>query len=296
MKTITLNSFKNKSSEWISGFEKTRNDKYTDQRKLSKNTIEQYRTSIQKFIKYLEEKNVKQINKKVVLEYRKNLIDNFKPSTVNVRIVALNKFFYAHNLEVLTVKQVENKQDSTLDNIMTEEELNKMLQKCKELGKNRLALLIDTLANTGIRIEELKYFTAQNILSDNNNFEVDNKGKKRVVYLEDYIKEKLKTYCIEHNLKDDDVIFHGRNKKKLLNKSTIWKELKEVAERAEINKKFNVHSYRHIYARRMVNNGMSIDKLANILGHSTIEVTRIYTRDSKENYFNEINRILKKYH
>lgn len=295
MKSITINRFKKKSCEWIADLRKDQLNPYSEDKKLSNNTIEQYERSLNKFIKYLEENNINQINKSVVLKYRKYLIDNFKPSTVNVRIVSLNKFFYNHDLNDLSVKQVENTQKFSLNEIMTEEELQKFFKGCDDLNKRRLALLVDTLVSTGIRIEELKYFTPDNVNSDDNFFSVENKGKKRSVYITDTLKKKLLDYCKEEAIKDDEVIFHGRDKHKLLDKSTIWRELKQVADYAGINKKFSCHGFRHMFAKRMINNGMVIERLADILGHCSTETTRIYIRDDDKGNLNEINRILNQY-
>lgn len=295
MKQITVNQFKELSENWLNGLRAEATKENTDQKVLAKNTFKQYTKSIEIFLDYLKNNHLQEINKETVLNFRLFLNGKFKPNTVNVRIVTLNKIFNDNNLKELTVNKVANKQGFALDGIMTEEELKKFIATCYQLGKDRLALLVETLVNTGIRIDELKFFTADKILDpDIYFFEVENKGKSRDVYLTEKLKDDLQEYCKDNDLWEDEVIFHGRDKHKLLGQATIWKELQKVAKEAGINKKFNAHTFRHIYAKRFVDK-VEIDELANLLGHSSIETTRLYTKQTNEENHSDVENVLKLY-
>ena len=132
---------------------------------------------------------------------------------------------------------------------------------------------------TGIRISELKYFTVESIKS--NYIVAFNKGKERNIIVRQDLARELRKYCRENNIKEG-FIFRGEKKNKMPVESTIWRQMKKVAGASRVNKnKVHAHSFRHLFAQVFLNEySDNITELADILGHNSLETTRLYTRSS----------------
>ena len=135
------------------------------------------------------------------------------------------------------------------------------------------------LAMTGIRISELKYFTVENLKS--NYIVAFNKGKERNIIVRQDLARELRKYCREHKI-NKGYIFIGEKKDSMICASTIWRQMKKVAGAARVNKKkVHAHSFRHLFAQVFLNEyNNNIIELADILGHNSLETTRLYTRSS----------------
>lgn len=136
------------------------------------------------------------------------------------------------------------------------------------------------IAFTGVRAEELKVFTYENIQS--NYIETRNKGKIRNVILRNDLRRELLKYCRDNGIKSG-YIFKGKEDGTMIHATTIYKQLKRIASKAKVSKsKVHAHSFRHLFAIKFIEDSGDISELADILGHSSIETTRIYTMTTDE--------------
>lgn len=153
--------------------------------------------------------------------------------------------------------------------------------------KEQIAMIMETMCATGIRVSELRFFRVENI--QRGIVKVWNKGKCRLVILPQLLKKKLLIY-INKNCIRSGVIFRTRSGR-AKDRSNIWREMKEAAERAGIDpQKAFPHNLRHLFARTFYRETKNLINLADILGHSSLEVTRIYASDGLNEWKRNIER------
>lgn len=254
-------------------------------------TLVHYQHIIEMFISFLDDDH--EVTKADIMKFKNHLMKIYKPSTISNYITVLNKFIkYVEIVESngefdldhlknhkskLILKNIKVQQKASLEEVLEPEEFKKMLRYAKGHDELDMYFIMKIIAYTGIRIEELKYFTAENIKS--NYIEVRNKGKIRNVILRNDLKNELIKYCNEHNI-TEGYIFKGKKEGTLLHQTTIWKRLKKIAGHCRGIKlsKVHAHSFRHLFAIKFIQEGGDIGELADILGHSSVDTTRIYTR------------------
>lgn len=260
-----------KLEEWIN------EQKYQE---YSKNTLNQYKANVLKFINWL--KDDEKINKATTIAYKDYLYEldpRPKTSSINTWIIELNKFLKWLKLDDLTIKKIKQQVKSSNEEVLNIIDYKRLLRFAKSTGNIQLYYIMKVLAMTGIRISELKYFTVENIKS--NYIVAFNKGKERNIIVRQDLARELKKYCRENKIKSG-YIFKGTNKDKMPSASTIWRQMKKVAGKARVNKsKVHAHSFRHLFAQVFLNEyNNNITELADILGHNSLETTRLYTRSS----------------
>ena len=166
--------------------------------------------------------------------------------------------------------------NEVVENVLNEKEYNRLLEWALKLNRPRMYYLMETLAGTGIRISELEYITVEAVKKGNADFY--NKGKKRPVPIKNSLQKDLKRYCEEANI-TEGIIFKSRQGNPL-DDSYVWRQLQDIAGKARggLSKdKVHAHSFRHLFAKDFLANGGDLATLADILGHSSLETTRIYT-------------------
>lgn len=239
-------------------------------------TVENYVRSISKFIVWLCAQTV---DKALVLRYKEHLAKTCKLTTANCAISALNSFFDflgAPHLKVKTFK-IQREIFYSDDKELTKAEYNRLL-KCAKAKKNRrLFYLMQTICACGIRVSELKFITADAVLKKR--AAVMCKGKCRTVILPDKLCKILTRYMKEKGIKSG-CVFVTRSGRPL-NRSNIWREMNKLCKAAGVKKtKVFPHNLRHLFARTYYTYEKDIVRLADILGHSSINTTRIYTMES----------------
>ena len=163
------------------------------------------------------------------------------------------------------------------DKELTKKEYDKLIRAATINGDERTALAIQTICATGIRVSELQYITVDAIKSGQ--ALVTNKGKNRVVFIPKSLVQVLKKYVVNQNITAGPIFVtcNGRP----LDRSNLWKSMKRLCSIAGINpKKVYPHNLRHLFARTYYTQNKDISRLADILGHTSINTTRIYTRES----------------
>jgi len=267
---ITKSELKKQLEEFIA--------KHEDEEYENK-TIKDYKIAINKFINYLVDEEI-ELTKKLLRDYKTYLKENFSTATVNKYIIVLNKFIKFLGYNDLSLIKIKVQQKTSIDDPIWEQEHKRMLKWAKKLNMYDMYLIMKCFAFTGIRVIELKEFKVENL---DNYIEVYNKSKVRKIILRDDLKRELKKYCKENNIKSGYIFRSPVNKEKMLNPSTIWRRLKKIAGAARVNKnKIHPHAWRHLFAKKFIASGGTIDELADILGHSKIETTRIYTMTSNK--------------
>lgn len=250
---------------------------YLKDQELSESTIASYLRYVRRFLNYLQGRP---IEKQITLQFRDDFESRQKKlSTVNLATVAVNRYLQYLGKEGCMIKTKKYQHRRSLEHVITVEEYHKLLAYARENGQEKYYAIMKTLALTGIRISELSSITVQAL--EQGYTVVQNKGKTREIYFSDSLVDLLKEYCLKQGI-TQDVIFRG-NRGKELCREAVWKQLKILAERAGVTKeKVYPHSFRHFFALNYMKHFSNIFELADILGHSSLETTRIYLADSIE--------------
>ena len=249
---------------------------YLYEEERSDNTIQGYLRNLRFFVEWLGGRD---IDKTVVLAYKKELCKRYAPASVNAALSALNSFFAFmdwYECRVKTLK-IQRQLFTNGERELTKADYEKLLSAAKRKGDKRLYYLMQTLAATGIRISELQFIDRTAV--QKGQAVISCKGKMRVVLLPKQLCRILKEYIKAQGIKKGSV-FQTRNGKPL-NRSNVWKLLKSLCECAGVAKrKVFPHNFRHLFARTFYAMQKDIVRLADILGHSSINTTRVYTVES----------------
>lgn len=265
-------------------------EQFLYEKENAKATIQKYKTDIQTFYKFLgEEKN---ITKRKLLQYKEWLLERYKVSSANSMIAALNQFLDFLQIPGFKLKRIKMQKSLFVneEKELTKREFLKLLHTARNKGKEQLALCMETIASTGIRISELKYFTVENIKQGR--ITICNKGKYRKIFLPQLIRKKLLVFCKKQKIKSGYIF--ATKTGKLKNRSNIWKEMKMLKNSTGINgEKIFPHNLRHYFARLYYGVTKDITGLADLLGHSNLDITRIYTATTGEVYQKQLDEIIR---
>lgn len=253
----------------------------------SENTIEKYIRDINFFRVWLSGQEVTKI---LALEYKKELCEKYAPASVNAAISSLNSFFAFmewHDIRIKALK-IQRQIFSSKDKELTKAEYERLLTAAKSKKNERLYYLMQTICSTGIRVSELRYITTSAVKSGQ--AIINCKGKMRIVFLPKELCKMLKDYIKGNNIKSGSV-FVSKNGKPL-DRSHIWKMLKALCESVGVSKdKVFPHNFRHLFARTYYSLQKDIVRLADILGHSSINTTRIYTIETGEVHREQMQKL-----
>lgn len=240
----------------------------------STNTINKYIRDTKRFLNYLDGK---EITKQEVINYKNSLLEKYEATSVNSFLAAVNKLLEFKGKSELKVKYVRIQQSSYSDSdkVLTTTDYYKICRAAKTNRRNHL--IINAICSTGIRVSELKFFTLEAIKTGS--IEVRNKGKIRRIVIPEKLKNKLLKYAKSQKI-ESGIIFRTRNGNSV-DRSYIWKMLKKLAILSNVDgKKVFPHNLRKLFARKFYELKMDIVKLADVLGHSSINTTRIYLKTS----------------
>lgn len=256
------------TSEAIQNFKK-----YLREEEKSENTIEKYMRDVWVFTTYM---NGAEITKESVIAYKSNLIsENYAVRSINSMLASLNSLFSFLNWMDCRVKSIKLQRQIYCpeEKELTKAEYMRLVNTAKQKGNERLNLILQTICGTGIRVSELQYITVEAV--KNGEAIVSLKGKTRSVFLVKELQKNLLRYAAEQGIKSG-CIFITRTGKPM-SRTNIWREMKNLCEYAGVNpQKVFPHNLRHLFARVFYGIEKDIAKLADILGHSSINTTRIY--------------------
>lgn len=278
---------KEKVQEWL-------DCEYEDEK--SGNTIKRYECAANKFLKHIPDGD---ISKRTMIDYKRYLVENYAAKTVNNEIVIINKLIKFCESESddltklkrvnsnLVVRKIEIQEKSSLEDVITKEEYKRMLRMAKKTGRMDIYYIMRILAETGIRIGELKYFTVSNV-EKSHYITVRNKAKTRDIIVDNQLRRELISYYKKKGI-DDGKLFD-------LNYRKINRDMKKLAGQCRGIKlsKIHPHAFRHLFATRYMEKVGDITELKDILGHASMDTTSIYSKSTKEQKKKHIENMWKK--
>lgn len=260
---------------------------YLIQEEKSKSTLEKYLRDITAFMFWL---GTRTVEKNVVLEYKSMLIGKYAPASVNSILSSLNSFFAFHqwfDCQVKTMK-VHRPIFSSSEKELTKSEYERLLKAAQQKQNKKLFYLMQTICATGIRVSELKFITVEAV--HKGEALIHCKGKMRVVLLPKQLCKMLKGYILQQHIKQGPVFVskYGRP----LDRSNIWKLMKSLCDYAGVpREKVFPHNLRHLFARTYYSLEKDIVRLADLLGHASVNTTRIYTVETGEVHRRQIQKL-----
>ncbi len=241
-------------------------------------TIEKYIRDIRKLEEYSKERK---ITKQMMIQFKADLenCNQYKVSSINSFIAAANHYceVMGHpEYKVKTIKVQKNIFEAE-EKELTKTEYERLIQAAQRKGREQLVCIIQTLGSTGIRISELKYITVESLKTGF--ADIYNKGKSRRILYPSELRKMLKNYAVKHAVSRGSIFITKGGK--AVNRSNVWKQLKVISLLAGVNpSKVFPHNMRHLFARSFYSIKKDIARLADVLGHSSIETTRIYVKSS----------------
>lgn len=235
-------------------------------------TIEKYIRDVKAFAKYAQNNAV---TKETVIAYKKHLQENYAVRSVNSMLASINSLFAFLGWHDLKVKSLKLQQQVFCpeEKELTKAEYTRLCRTAERKHNERLNLILQTICGTGIRVSELQFVTVEAVR--NGEAVVSCKAKTRSVFIVKELKQKLLRYAAKQNIKSG-MIFVTRTGKPI-SRTNIWREMKALCKEAGVNpQKVFPHNLRHLFARVFYGIERDIAKLADILGHSSINTTRIY--------------------
>lgn len=259
---------------------------YFEERK--KSTILKYERDVWSFCAFLPENG--EFDKRTVLQWKEMIAKQYSVSTVNAKLAAINGLFAVHGWYECRVKPLKQQKRifREKEKELTKEEYLRLLNTAREKGNERLYLLMETLCSTGMRVSEVKYVTV-GALSVGCAV-VDCKGKQRAVILPKRLCSDLEKYCMRKGIKGGPIFVTKTGKP--VDRSNIWRELQHLCESAAVAPdKVFPHNFRHLFAVSFYELEKDIAKLADLLGHASIETTRIYIMESGAEHQRQLERL-----
>ncbi len=254
----------------------------------SRNTIEKYLRDVRAFASFLAERMV---TKETVIAYKNHLLEQgYAPRSINSMLASVNALLVFMGWENCKVKALKLQRQifCTEEKELSKQEYEKLVLTAQRKNNQRLSLLIQTICGTGIRISELPFITVE--AAKRGEATVRLKGKTRRVFIVRDLQKKLLRYAAEQKIYRGMIFVTGTGK--AMNRSNIWREMKALCKEAGVEpQKVFPHNLRHLFARVFYGIEKDIAKLADILGHSSIETTRIYIISSGQEHRTRMERM-----
>ncbi|MBR1456704.1 MAG: tyrosine-type recombinase/integrase [Oscillospiraceae bacterium] len=252
----------------------------------SRATREKYLRDIKAFYRYLDGREVSKETAVCFKEHLKK--EGYKPRSINSMLASLNSFFRFAAWGDCRVKSLKLQRQSFCedDRMLTKEEYRRLL--AAAVNSPRLCLLLQTICGTGIRVSELQFFTVEAVR--HGEVRVDCKGKNRTIIIPGKLRSNLLHYARQKGIRSG-VLFRTRSGRPL-DRSNIWAAMKRLCRQAGVaSYKVFPHNLRKLFARCFYDMEKDISRLADILGHSSIDTTRIYVMTTKKEQLHRIERL-----
>lgn len=244
---------------------------YLLQAEKSKATVEKYLRDTRAFLAFAEEKEV---TKELVMQWKESLLAaEYAARSINSMLASLNSLLHFLGWEDCKVKNLKIQQQTycSEEKELTKSEYNRLLDAAKD--KPKLRLIMETICGTGIRVSELAYFTVESVKLGE--IRISNKGKLRTILIPGKLRKKLMSWTKKNSIQKGAVFITKCGNP--VNRSNIWTQMKKLCETAGVKAgKVFPHNLRKLFARCFYGVKKDIAKLADVLGHSSINTTRIY--------------------
>ena len=250
-------------------------------------TIEKYLRDVNAFEVWLAGRPV---TKELAALWKARLLRTRAPGTVNAMLAAVNALFRFLGWEECRIKtlRLQRQMFRASAKELTREEYSRLLNAAQALGRNRLFLLLETICATGIRVGEVRYITVEAVRAGSATISL--KGKIRTILLQGKLCKKLLKYARKQKITSGEIFLTGGGKP--MSRCQIWAEMKRICKAAGVDSsKVFPHNLRHLFATVYYRIYKDIVKLADILGHSSVETTRIYLLTTGTEHRRQLERL-----
>lgn len=256
---------------------------FKEEQEVSQNTLLQYRKTLEIFFDFVGKND---LTKRIVLDFKNWLIENFSQKTTMARLCGLNEYLKFSDNHKLCVKGIKLQKKLYVENVISDEEYNTLLDWLQTNDKIKFYWIVRFIAGTGVRVSELTKLNYK-CLKDGY-AEMHSKGKLRRIMIPKKLIEESKSYF--GKCSDNEPLFHNRFGENLTTRG-VATQLQFYGKKAGIRKEvLHPHGLRHYFAIKMMkasNNNISL--VSSYLGHSSINTTMIYTMMSKEEQEQQMN-------
>jgi len=260
---------------------------YLQEQEKSSATIRMYIHDLEVILEHF---NGTELTKTALIDWKNHLIEQYAAASVNTFLAALNGFLNFmgwHDLKVKALK-VQRQMFCEESRELTQDEYKRLVHAAESIGNQRLSFVMQTICATGIRVSELKFITVRAVRTGR--AEIYNKGKRRTIILPNRLCKILSRYIRAQGISSGTVFVTRTGKP--LDRSNIWRSMKELCRKAGVEaSKIFPHNLRHLFARAYYGIEKDLSRLADILGHSNINTTRIYTKESETVHAKQLGRL-----
>ena len=251
-------------------------------------TIEAYLRSLTRFAEWADGRT---ITKELAMEWKTALAEaGYRPISVNAMLAAVNKFFTCMGREDCKVKylKLQRQMFRKSEKDLSKEEYQRLVQAAHEKGDLRMELILETICATGIRVGELKYITVEAVRAGV--AEIALKGKIRTILLPHRLCRKLQKYAKQQKIASGKLFLTQDGLP--VSRQSIWTRMKALCEAAGVERsKAFPHNLRSLFARSFYGSCHDVVRLADVLGHSSIETTRIYLMSTGKEYIRQLDKL-----
>ena len=248
-------------------------------------TVEQYVRTVEHLFAFL---HGRELCTEQLREWKGKLVETRCASTVNAMIAAVNGFLVFCGVPEWKLKSLRCQQRLFRENELTEEDYCALLRRAEQLNDSQTALLLKTMACTGVRVSELRYLTAESVRRGMAVIRL--KGKVRQIPLGRGLCMELLEFAQKENISTGPIFRSSRGR--ALDRRRVWEKLKALCVGTDVDPdKVHPHALRHLFARLFYRLTRDVVKLSDLLGHSSINTTRIYTATSPEEHRQMLDRL-----
>lgn len=260
---------------------------YLREQERAEQTMQKYARDLSALAAFLPDKR---LTKDALISWKEHLAAHYAATSVNTMLASLNgllAFMGWHDLKVKPLK-IQRQIFCSAGKELTRAEYLRLVETAKGKGNERLSLILQTICATGIRVSELKWITAEAVRCGH--AQVACKGKRRIVFLPERLRQILKNYLKAQKRTVGSVFVTKTGKP--IDRSNIWRDMKALCESANVAPgKVFPHNLRHLFARTYYSLERDLSRLADILGHSNVATTRIYTMESGNVHAKQLGRM-----
>lgn len=245
---------------------------YLEQNEKSTATVEKYTRDVRAFYAFVGDR---EIDKQAVMDYKAYLGKHYAVASANSMLAALNAFLRFCGAGELVIKRFVMQRQIFCEEKreLTRDEYYRLIAAANQRKNERLSLIIQTICGTGIRVSELQYITVEAV--QRGEATVNCKGKNRRILIVSALRKKLSRYAKTQKIHTGSIFVTAGGKP--VSRNHVWRQMKSLCKQADVlPSKVFPHNLRHLFARIFYNMEKDIAKLADILGHASIDTTRIY--------------------